>query len=226
LFNKISSKLRKFESGLYDARATVELASLGIGFKPWPASAIAPSALKMVINDIIINQRSTVIEFGAGLSTVYLAKVLKDTGGRLISIESDCQWAQLVQGWLAAEGLSEAVNMVIAPMAPCSIGIGGLEWYDTDIVKNAIRDDMIDCVLVDGPIAYKAGMGLARYPAIPTIKHRLADRFSIFLDDTNRPGERQITESWGRELGTTFSNFEGRGAISRAVVGHAFDSQI
>lgn len=226
MLKRIQKRLHDVEQAIHDARASVELSALGIGFRAWPASAIAPSALKLVINEILINRRSTIVEFGAGISTVFMAKVLQGTGGRLVSFESDLDWADLVRGWLAEESLTENVELIVAPLGPCSKSLEGLNWYDSRLVRSALSGLSIDCVLVDGPIAYRRGLEMARYPAIPMISDLLADHFAIFLDDTNRAGERRIAELWANELDVEFTHFLGRGGISRSARGAAFDPRV
>ena len=226
MIKRIFSKLRSLEQAVHDTRSSIELSTLGVKFRPWPASAIAPSALKLVINDVLINRRSTVIEFGAGISTIYLAKVLQKTGGRLVSFESDADWGALVKMWLHEEALSDQVELVVAPLSPCPKSFAGLDWYDSDVVQSSLADLSIDCVLVDGPVAYRKGLEMARYPAIPMIRDRLADRFAIFLDDTNRDGERAIIDEWERDLDLEFIHFLSKGGISMAVRGAAFDPQV
>jgi predicted O-methyltransferase YrrM len=56
---------------------------------PWPGSAIAPSALRTILNEIEINSRNIIVEFGCGISTLYIAKVLKNTEGHITTIEND-----------------------------------------------------------------------------------------------------------------------------------------
>ena len=47
-------------------------------FIPFTAWSLSPSILLHILNDIIINDRKSLIEFGSGASTFYIAKLLKN----------------------------------------------------------------------------------------------------------------------------------------------------
>ncbi len=225
LIARVKQKLSRLEQAVRDARASTELSRMGLKFRPWPASAIAPSALQIVLNEILINDRRTVVEFGSGLSTLYLAKALDGVGGRLVSVENNAEWAALVRTWLREEGLEGAVELIIAPMGPCKMGLGGLEWYDSSAVASAIDGLEIDCVLVDGPIAYREEVALSRYPALPLLKDNLAKQHAVFLDDASRAGEQKVLELWSDLLGIKFDCFPALGDIARGITGPAFESR-
>ena len=67
-----------------------------------------------------------------------------------------------------------------------------MQWYDDAVVAAgldaALQGDLIDLLLVDGPPAYAVGHGLARYPALPVLRDRLAPGATVVLDDVERPG--------------------------------------
>lgn len=225
MLTRIKQKIHRIEQAINDSRASTELSRLGLGFRPWPASAIAPSALQMILNEIQINDRRTVVEFGSGLSTLYMAKVLYGVGGRLVSVESNEDWAAIVRSWLRDEGVEDCVNLVLAPMTSCEMSIGGLEWYDADIVAKALEDLSVDCVVVDGPIAYRKEVALSRYPAVPVLKAKLAKRNVIFLDDASRVGEKKVLKMWSELLAIDFHHFPTLGDIARGRSGPAFETR-
>jgi len=57
---------------------------------------------------------------------------------------------------------------------------------------------------VDGPPAYAAGQGLARYPALPVLRGRLAPGATVILDDVERPGEQEVLRRWERSTVVEF----------------------
>ena len=118
------------------------------------------------------------------------------------------------------------MSFVLAPMKTCSMSLGNLEWYDEDAVTAAVSTLSIDCVLVDGPVAYRKGTALSRYPALPAIRNKLADSYVVFLDDIRRAGEQEILRRWSAELAIEFRRFPGRGGISQGTKGKAFASQL
>ncbi len=187
--------MRRGEALARDARAAVELSRLGLDYVPWTASALRPAAMVQIINEISINGRRTVVEFGTGISTLYLARALRG-GGRLIAFEDDAGWAEVVRRLLEAQGLAGAVQIVDAPLAACAQGVGGLKWYDEAVVTGALAGVSIEMVLVDGPKAFEAGKALARYPAFPVVRDFLAPRCAVILDDAERAGEQQVLARW------------------------------
>jgi hypothetical protein len=219
----VRNRLRLLERAAHDARAATELSRLGLPHLPWPGSALAPSALVHVLNEIQINRRNFCVEFGSGLSTIYIAKILERSGGRLISFESDSGWAELVRAWLVEFGLTGVAEVVMAPLEVTSSNAApGAQWYDEGVVSSRLDGCTVDCVLVDGPPAYHAQNRLARYPALPILQSRLAPRCVVFLDDADREGEQEVLRRWASVSDLKFETFLSRGGIARGVRGAAF----
>lgn len=226
MMDTIRARVGSWQRARYDLRAAVELSRLALPFTPWPASALAPSALLTILNDIVVNGRHAVVELGAGISTVYLGKVLGQRGGRLISIESDANWIVLVRKMLDEAGVVDSVELHHAPLERHPLCLDRGDWYSSERVLAAIGGRRIDALIVDGPPAYRAGTHLARYPALPVLKDLLADRCAVFLDDIVRPGERQVAASWSRLLGTDFVNEYSRSGLSVARRGPSFHASL
>lgn len=208
----------------FDVRAAVELSRLGLPFTPWPGSALAPSALLTIINDLVINRRRTVVELGAGISTVYLAKILQQRGGRLISIEHDADWAGIVRQMIATAEVSESVQLVHAPLEDSQSRMNDTAWYSEQVVARSLEGHRIDALIVDGPPAYLPGQHLARLPALPMLKDYLSERCAIFLDDIIRPGEQAIAKKWSELLGIRFAKHYSTCGLAVACRGQAFHS--
>ena len=190
-----------------DLLALQALAPLANGFLPWSQAAMRPSGLLAVLNDIVINRRTCIVECGGGISTFFIARLLRDRPGHLYSIEHDADWAALLQHNLNAEGLGAQATVIHAPLAPTPLGWRGLPgaWYAGDKLCGLKRDCKIDLLIVDGPPAYTKDLRYARYPAVPYFKDALAPDYTVVLDDINRRGEQEIAVRWGRELGVPFS---------------------
>jgi len=224
MLERIKNVFYRLEQAVHDGRAAVELAKFGLGYLPWPGSALAPSALAHVVNDILINRRTDVIEFGSGLSTIYLSKALQRIGGRLESFESDPDWAELVRSWAREAGVEDVVTITVASLAPCATSLSPtLEWYDSSVVAKRLHGREVDCVLVDGPPAYQSGMALARYPALPAVLEVLAPNCAIYLDDIRRHGEREILVRWQSISDLRFELYPGKGGIARGTRGYSFN---
>ncbi len=169
-------------------------------YVPWTAAAMRPSAICALLNEIIINQRKTVVEFGSGISTLYIARAMQDIKGKLISFEHDRAWLGVVEDMLAKHNVADSVEVIHAPLRNCSCALDGCEWYNDDVVKAALAGEVLDGVIVDGPPASRRANQYARYPAVPVTREFLGDRFFVFLHDINRPGEKCIFEKWEETL--------------------------
>jgi predicted O-methyltransferase YrrM len=203
-----------------DAMALEVLAPLSLGYLPWSQAAMRPSGLVAVLNDIVINNRAHVVECGSGISTFYIARLLRERGaGHIHTIEHDETWASLLVKALEKEGLSEQATVVYAPLADTRHSWDGTKWYDESKLECVTSGDKgkIDLLLVDGPPAYGKELRHARYPAVPFFKPHLAADFTVVLDDINRQGEQEIVARWERELGISFSRrfIDGTIAVGR-----------
>lgn len=209
-----------------DTFAISQLAPLFSGrpLLPLTSSAMRPYCLAHLVNDIIINQRRRVIEVGAGISTVVMARLFEDLGveGRIVSIDHDEGWIEVVQRLLAKEGLERYVRLVHAPLGACEQSMDGCLWYEAASVEKAVEGDGYDLLLVDGPPAWEPGRELSRYPALPSFSQKLGSRASIYLDDINRDGERKIVESWQMDFPISFA-IRG-GTLGHATLGEAYNA--
>jgi len=195
-----------------DEAARSALAALTGPYLPWDSGAMRPAGLATVCNDIVLNRRRRIVELGSGISTVLLARLLCQSspqgGFRIAAVEHDARWAQWVTEQLDREGTGSDVVVIHAPLAPHPRSERGLTWYDaaalTEGLRIALRGDPIDLLLVDGPPAYAAGHGLARYPALPVLYDRLAPGATVVLDDAERPGEQAVLRRWEHETGLDF----------------------
>ena len=172
-------------------------------FIPFSAWAISPSTILHVLNDIVINKRKGILEFGAGASTFYIAKCIKtlklDT--KFYSIESDKVWAEELNRQLAILDIDDFVKIIYAPIVEVPQQLGFRDqrtWYDIDIIESKIKDEKFDVILVDGPVG--AGTPYARYTAIPFLQEKLMPQYSIFLDDVNRHHEQEIVLEWKKMI--------------------------
>ncbi|WPY97914.1 class I SAM-dependent methyltransferase [Christiangramia sp. OXR-203] len=169
-------------------------------FIPFSAWAISPDTVLHVLNDITINKKQCVVEFGAGASTFYIAKLIKvlrlDT--KFYAIESDRGWADELSRQLEVYKLNEFVKIIHASLkeAPSEITLNNqVLWYDTGKLNHELKDiSKIDLILVDGP--FGGSTPYARYSALPFLKAKIDKGCSIYLDDINRDDEREIAFEW------------------------------
>ncbi len=172
-----------------------------------------PVGLVAALNEVALAEPALVVECGAGISTLYLARLLAQRrSGRLVSIEHDGAWADWVRRTLAAEGLQERASVVLAPLHETADGQPS--WYETARVDVAVGHGPIGFLLVDGPPAHAPGLGLARYPAVPHFATRLAPDAVVVLDDAWRDGERDVVRRWQAETPLRFDLLPERGHVA------------
>ncbi|MFZ2900365.1 MAG: hypothetical protein WA004_17170 [Saprospiraceae bacterium] len=167
---------------------------------PWTSSSISPSTANYIVNDILINERKKIIEFGSGLSTIIIGRFLKkfDNDSTLFSVESDEKWIETLQSFIDRENLGHHIQFIHAPIknSPYSFK-SHTAWYDSQCIEEKIEGIKFDMVIVDGPQGF---LSYSRYGALPFIKKHLNPKFSILLDDTNRKEEQEIFQKWSQEF--------------------------
>jgi hypothetical protein len=156
------------------------------GYLPWTTGSMRPAGLVDVCNEIVHGNRTRILECGAGVSTVLLARLLheRERGG-ITSLEHDPHWATLIQNHLRREHLDQIAHVVHAPLQ------GNPPWYRTDEMP-----DEIDLLIVDGPPAFEPGHSAARAPALTRLDAKLVHDAAVILDDIDRPGEQQVIATW------------------------------
>jgi predicted O-methyltransferase YrrM len=149
-----------------------------------------PAGLVSICNEIVHARRTSIVECGSGVSTIVLARLLRQRGtaGTVVALEHDPNWAQVVNDLLIQEGLSSYGRAIYAPLE------GEPVWYSQDALSEL--PDTIDLLIVDGPPADLPGNGLRRAPALPTLKPRLSSTAAVYLDDIDRTGEQSVLEGW------------------------------
>lgn len=208
--NKESMKLQE------DIYALSQLEPLSSSYTVWSSSSIRPSAMVQILNEIIVNNRKNIVEFGCGITTVYIAKILKQYGGHLYSVEDNKEWINIVLTMLKQNNLEDYVTFVYAPLCKSQFSLENCDWYDENIVQKVLKGVDINMVIVDGPPAYLKEIELSRYPAIPILSNQLSDNFCIVLDDIYRNGEKKILKLWEKNLNIDFERHYLRGGIAIA----------
>jgi hypothetical protein len=187
----------------FDARALQLLAPLREPYKyiPWTRASLRPGAVQFLVNDIVVNRRQTVVDLGAGISTLLIAVAIQGTDTRLISVDQDPDWLAFLRTRLGNLNLAENVALVHCPLQDVTVEGGAWSYYAMPPLLEALDGRAIDVLSVDGPAAYQAGQAMARYPAVPLLRERLAERYTVVLDDAARAGEREIARRWSALLG-------------------------
>jgi predicted O-methyltransferase YrrM len=149
----------------------------------------ADTALLTLLADHVLAARpETVVELGAGATSLVLARCLQMNGaGKLISLDQHGDFVAATTTWLADNGLS--AEMRSAPLVPAPAGWPGL-WYD-----HGALPEKIDLLVIDGP-------PWTIHPYVRGAAETLFDRITpggvVMLDDGARPGERVVATRWRR----------------------------
>jgi methyltransferase family protein len=175
---------------------------------PWSEWSMRPTAIRKIVDEIAGGHKRRLVELGAGVSTVLLARAAREIGGRVVSIEHDPEWAATVEDLLRRESLDRVARIVEAPLIalPRDLALPGVEqverpdtWYELELVREACGR-RIDLLVVDGPPAGDLPSTLVRAPAL-VLRDLLASSSTVFLDDISRPAERRSAELWQGALG-------------------------
>jgi len=61
-----------------DIRSLELLKNIHAEYLPWTGASIHPTALLYLLNDITIHQRKHIVECGSGISTIYIASLIRN----------------------------------------------------------------------------------------------------------------------------------------------------
>jgi predicted O-methyltransferase YrrM len=180
--------LRSLSGGSASAK-TALIADLGLApdalpnLGSWKADT---GYLSLIVDHIKATHPRSVVELGAGASSLVTAKALqRHGGGRLTSLDQHSGFVRATRDWLHDHGVDAALHAV--PLRPAPTDWHGA-WYDTSPVP-----DSIDLLLIDGP-------PWSIHPFVRGAAETLFDRLpvggTVMLDDAARPGERVIAARW------------------------------
>ncbi|MFD2515638.1 class I SAM-dependent methyltransferase [Pontibacter locisalis] len=182
---------------------------------PHNSSSIDFLSLSLILNDIVINRRKSIVELGSGFSTIVIAKLIQinNLSCKFLSIEHDPEWIILQKELLKNEGLEGIVEIQLMPL------ISG--WYCEKFIANINKSPgFIDCLIVDGPPAYSKEIEDSRRPALYKLNESLAVNSFILLHDTDRLGESEIIKSWENTFKLDFID---SGKSSYCIKGNGFN---
>lgn len=181
-------------------------------FIPFTSWSISPSAILHILNDIVINRRQNIIEFGSGASTIYIARLIQTLNleAKFYSVEASEEWIQKMKEELILYNLEDVVTLIYAPIKTIRQELCYKEqkmWYDVEAILNSLgNNNEIDLIIVDGPPG--GSTPFARYSAIPFLQNRLSTNFAVFLDDAARVEESQIINEWAELLSIKIKHFK------------------
>lgn len=152
---------------------------------PWSSPTLTAITIAQVLFEIRARGCRNIVECGCGISTVYIAWLLRYLGdGKVYAIEHEGPWAALVQAVLDENDLAEHVQIIRAPLRKDTFGNRTVRWYQRSALTDILALPRIDLLMVDGP-PQKTDR-FARYPALPVFWNQLHRDSVVILDDTRR----------------------------------------
>ncbi|WP_189235002.1 class I SAM-dependent methyltransferase [Planomonospora parontospora] len=158
----------------------------------WAASA---GVLRPMIGWILDNGPKTIVECGSGSSSVWLGYIAERTGSAVVALEHDADHARATRELVRAHGLSDVVDVRLAPLEEWESGGETWRWYARDALEGLAE---IGLIFVDGPPG--ATGPTARYPALPLLLPLCAETVAVFLDDAAREQDRAVSDRWAAEF--------------------------
>src|SRR5580692_7160063 len=167
-----------------------------------PASDVLPATrvwaaspdLLAVLVDLVIGERpSLVVECGSGASTLWLALAMRRFGidGRIVALDHDPVFGAKTRDLLARHNVIDLAEVRDAPLENFSLDGEIYSWY----ARQAWEDlKGIDLLFVDGPPATTGHQ--ARYPALPLLSGLLSPVATAVLDDLVVPDMQKVLRLW------------------------------
>lgn len=168
------------------------------GFK-FNGYCLEPAGLMFLASVVRQRRPKIIVECGAGISTLFLADVLKEIHGegagiRYITLEESADVANKMTASIAKCGFQRFARILNLPLAETQAGGRRSKWYDLDDVQ--LRDitggQPIDMILLDGP----SGNHGSRFAAVPILHPHVRKGTCFFLDDALRDNELEIGRQW------------------------------
>lgn len=199
---KLHVKSFRIEENSFDSLATysqiqayLDLVSLIQPRRPLPQLrgwAASPDFLKILATLTLEQKPKVVLECSSGASTIVLARCCElSKSGHVFSLEHDPIYAEKTRALLRAHSLDSWATVIDAPLVPYE-ELDGQPWYSIEALD--LANNSVDLLVVDGPPLPTAP--LARYPAIPLLIQKLANRCVVMLDDADRAPESAAVEKW------------------------------
>lgn len=196
LESSVSCRFASLERGTRNAEDAALLApllgSLQLQLGTW---AVEPDFLRLLATELY-GDPGNAVELGSGASTVLMAAIRQQRGGRpLVSIDHDPSFADRTRKTLALAGLTDAVEIHVAPLRGTTVRGKDVLWYDRRVIERVLPSQ-IDFLVVDGPPSTNR---YSRWPALEVLSQRLTDRGVVLLDDGRRHHETATAVRWARD---------------------------
>lgn len=157
--------------------------------------AASPDFLNIMVDLVEEIQPRTILECGAGLTTLVNAYLTEAwPNNRIIGLDHQAAYAAITRENLEHHGFTNAlVKIHHAPLKSYSLQGQAWQWY-TLTAEMALENALIDLLVIDGPPTSIQPM--ARYPALPILAPYLSEKAVVLIDDAARPDDRAMVARW------------------------------
>ncbi len=156
-------------------------------------STLSAETLQFLGMLLLWKQPRHIFEFGSGLSTLFLSRLLQGlpefAGSTLMSIDHSQRYLGETRRALTSDS---RVTLVHAPLAVTEWAGRVFTTYHPDYTHRIEPGVRFDFVLIDGPPAYRYGREAPLYHLSPW----LSPDALILLDDANREPEQEALRNW------------------------------
>jgi predicted O-methyltransferase YrrM len=156
----------------------------------WAAS---PDLLLTLVDLVVTERPSLIVECGSGASTLWLALAMRRFGidGRIIALDHDPVFCRRTRDFLARHDVLDLAEVRDAPLESFNLDGDTYSWYSRQAWEDLAG---IDLLFVDGPPAATGQQ--ARYPALPLLSKSLSPVATIVLDDLVVPDMQAVLRLW------------------------------
>jgi len=186
---EIRQTFRQLEA-LQNLNAVLPTSDVLPATRGWAAS---PDLLVVLVDLVISERPSLVVECGSGASTLWLALAMRRFGidGRIIALDHDPVFGGKTRDLLARHDVGDLAEVRDAPLESFSLDGETYPWYARRAWEDLIG---IDLLFVDGPPATTGHQ--ARYPALPLLGGALSPVATAVLDDLVVPDMQKVLRLW------------------------------
>jgi predicted O-methyltransferase YrrM len=189
LEKEIKQTFRQLEA-LQNLSAVLPATDVLPATRGWAAS---PDLLAVLVDLVITERPSLVVECGSGASTLWLALAMRrfEINGRIVALDHDPVFGGKTRCLLARHDVRGLAEVRDAPLESFSLDGQTYSWY----ARRAWEDlTGIDLLFVDGPPAATGHQ--ARYPALPLLSGSLSPAATVVLDDLVVPDMQEVLRLW------------------------------
>ena len=186
---EIRQAFRQLEA-LQNLNAVLPVGDVLPATRGWAAS---PDLLLVLVDLVMTERPSLVVECGSGVSTLWMALAMRRFGidGRIIALDHDPVFGSKTRDLLARHDVRELAEVRDAPLESFRLDGETYSWY----ARRAWEDlTGIDLLFVDGPPATTGYQ--ARYPALPLLIGSLSPVATAVLDDLVVPDMQKALQRW------------------------------